>query len=118
MAETGFFAKILNGEIPEAPISKLLGWKYLSFDPDTRVLKVEMQARPEFLNPAGLVHGGMLAAMLDETLSPTLALTLGPGEFAPTLELKVNFIAPTKVGQVLGTGRIVHRGRSICFMEG
>jgi uncharacterized protein (TIGR00369 family) len=108
----------LNGEIPEAPISKLLGWKYLSFDPDTRVLKVEMQARPEFLNPAGLVHGGMLAAMLDETLSPTLALTLGPSEFAPTLELKVNFIAPTKVGQVLGTGRIVHRGRSICFMEG
>ena len=44
--------------------------------------------------------------------------TLGPGEFAPTLELKVNFIATTKPGPVLDTGRIVHRGRSICFMEG
>jgi uncharacterized protein (TIGR00369 family) len=118
MAETGFFAKILNGEMPEAPISKLLGWKYLSFDREARVLKVEMQARSEFLNPVGVIHGGMLAAMLDETLSPTLALTLGPGEFAPTLELKVNFIAPTKPGPALGTGRIVHRGRSICFMEG
>lgn len=118
MAETGFFAKILSGEVPEAPISKLLGWKYISFDPDARILKAEMQARPEFLNPAGLVHGGMLAAMLDETLSPTLALTLGPGEFAPTLELKVNFIAAVRVGRVLGTGRIVHRGRSICFLEG
>jgi uncharacterized protein (TIGR00369 family) len=114
MAETGFFAKILNGEMPEAPISKLLGWKYLSFDREARVLKVEMQARSEFLNPVGVIHGGML----DETLSPTLALTLGPGEFAPTLELKVNFIAPTKPDPVLGTGRIVHRGRSICFMEG
>jgi acyl-coenzyme A thioesterase PaaI-like protein len=85
MAETGFLAKILNGEMPEAPISKLLGWKYLSFDREARVLKVEMQARSEFLNPVGVIHGGMLAAMLDETLSPTLALTLGPGEFAPTL---------------------------------
>jgi uncharacterized protein (TIGR00369 family) len=118
MANSGFFAKILSGELPEAPISKLLGWKFISFDEDTHVLKVEMQARPDFLNPAGLVHGGMLAAMLDETLSPTLALTLGPGEFAPTLELKVSFIAATKVGRIVGTGRIVHRGRSICFMDG
>jgi uncharacterized protein (TIGR00369 family) len=77
------------------------------------VIKVEMQARPEFIHPAGLVHGGMLAAMLDETLSPPLAATLGAGEFAP-----VNFISPAKVGRVLGTGRIVSRGRSICFMEG
>jgi uncharacterized protein (TIGR00369 family) len=111
LAEKGFLAKILNGELPEAPISKLLGWKYLEFDPSSQVLKVEMQARPDFVNPAGFIHGGMLAAMLDETLSPTLALTLGPEEFAPTLEIKVNFISPAKVGRVLGTGRIVSRGR-------
>ena len=118
MAEKGFFAKILSGELPEAPISKLLGWKFLEFDPTALTLKVEMQARPEFVNPAGFIHGGMLAAMLDETLSPVLGLTLGPGEFAPTVEIKVNFIAPAKVGRVLGTARIVSRGRSICFMEG
>ena len=114
----GFFAKIVKGELPEAPITKLLGWKFLEFDASQQVIKVEMQARPEFINPAGFIHGGMLAAMLDETLSPALAATLGPGEFAPTLEIKVNFISPAKVGRVLGTGRIVSRGRSICFMEG
>jgi hypothetical protein len=78
LAEKGFFVKILNRELPEAPISKLLGSKYLEFDQSSQVLKVEMQARPDFVNPAGFIHGGMLAAMLDETLSPTLALTLGP----------------------------------------
>ena len=118
MDDLGFFAKIVKGELPEAPITKLLGWKFLEFDDLQQVIKVEMQARPEFINPAGLIHGGMLAAMLDETLSPALAATLGPGEFAPTLEIKVNFISPAKVGRVLGTGRIVSRGRSICFMEG
>ena len=118
MDDRGFFAKIVKGELPEAPITKLLGWKFLDFDASQQVIKVEMQARPEFINPAGFIHGGMLAAMLDETLSPALAATLGPGEFAPTLEIKVNFITPAKVGRVLGTGRIVSRGRSICFMEG
>ena len=118
MDEGGFFAKIVKGELPEAPITKLLGSKFLELDASQQVIKVEMQARPEFVNPAGLIHGGMLAAMLDETLSPVLAATLGPGEFAPTLEIKVNFITPAKVGRVLGTGRIVNRGRSICFLEG
>lgn len=118
MDKRGFFAKIVNGEAPEAPITKLLGWRFLEFDASRQMIKVEMQARPEFINPAGVVHGGMLAAMLDETLSPVLAATLGPGEFAPTLEIKVNFISPAKVGRVLGSARIVSRGRSICFMEG
>ncbi len=118
MDDRGFFAKIVKGELPEAPITKLLGWKFLEFDASQQVIKVEMQARPEFINPAGFIHGGMLAAMLDETLSPALAATLGAGEFAPTLEIKVNFISPAKVGRVLGTARIVSRGRSICFMEG
>ena len=115
MDEGGFFAKIVKES--GSAVTKLLGWKFLEFDASQQVLKVEMQARPEFVNPAGLIHGGMLAAMLDETLSPVLAATLGPGEFAPTLEIK-DFIPPAKVGRVLGTGRIVYRGRSICFMEG
>jgi uncharacterized protein (TIGR00369 family) len=105
MNDRGFFAKIVRGELPEAPITKLLGWRFLEFDASQQVIKVEMQARAEFINPAGVIHGGMLAAMLDETLSPALAATLGPGEFAPTLEIKVNFISPAKVGRVLGTGR-------------
>jgi uncharacterized protein (TIGR00369 family) len=118
MAERGFFAKIISGEVPPAPITKLLGWKFLEFDSALQVIKVEMQARPEFVNPAGLIHGGTLAAMLDETLSPALAATLGPGEFAPTVEIKVNFVSPAKVGRVFGTGRIVNKGRLICFLEG
>jgi len=118
MDRSGFFAKIVRGELPQAPIATLLGWKFVDFDAEQQVIKVEMQARPEFLNPAGLIHGGMLAAMLDETLSPALAATLGPGEFAPTLEIKVNFVSPAKVGRIFGTGRIVSRGRSICFLEG
>ncbi|WFU41514.1 PaaI family thioesterase [Bradyrhizobium sp. CB82] len=118
MNRSGFFSKIVTGELPEPPITKLLGWRFVDFDEARQVMKVEMQARPEFLNPAGVIHGGILAAMLDETLAPTLAATLGAGEFAPTLELKVNFIAPAKVGRILGTGRIVSRGRSICFLEG
>ncbi len=117
MSESNFFQRLVTGEVPPAPIMTTLGWRFVSHDPATMVLKVEMQAKPEFLNPAGLVHGGMLAAMLDETIAPTLAAALAPGEFAPTIEIKVNFIAPAKPGRIFGTGRVVSRGRSIGFTE-
>ena len=58
MDDQGFFAKIVKGELPEAPITKLLGWKFLEFDAAQQVIKVEMQARPEFINPAGLFTAG------------------------------------------------------------
>ena len=40
-------------------------------------------AREEFLNPAGQVQGGFLAAMLDDTLGPALVATLSDGEWGP-----------------------------------
>ena len=118
MNKDGFLARIVSGEQAQAPIAKLLGWKFLEFDSASLVLKAEMQARPEFVNPVGFIHGGMLAAMLDETIAPTLAATLGEGEFALTIEIKVNFVAPARVGTIVGTGRIVSKGRSLCFLEG
>lgn len=66
----------------------------------------------------GSIQGGFLAAMLDDTLGPALVATLGPGEFAPTLDLTVQFLRPAKPGTLTGTGRVVHRGGSIAFLAG
>lgn len=32
MDDREVFAKIVKGELPEAPITKLLGWRFLEFD--------------------------------------------------------------------------------------
>jgi uncharacterized protein (TIGR00369 family) len=101
------------------PSGDLIGWELLDVDTDEGTIRIQFFARPEFANPVGTVQGGLLAAMLDETMGPALVATLGPGEFAPTIELKVNFIRPAKVGSVLiGEGRIVHRGGSVAFLSG
>jgi len=81
-------------------------------------VRVRFTARPEFANPIGAVQGGFLAAMLDDTLGPALQSTLEPDQFAPTLELKVNFVAPAKPGALIADGRVVARGGSIAFLAG
>jgi uncharacterized protein (TIGR00369 family) len=115
---TGYFWDVMEGRKPQPPAAALLGFELLAIDPDAATIRVRFQAKPEFANPVGHVQGGFLAAMLDDTLGPALVATLPPGQFAPTIELKVNFVRPATVGALIGTGRVVARTRSIAFLSG
>jgi uncharacterized protein (TIGR00369 family) len=95
-----------------------LGFKPLEIDPDRGTIRVQFEAKREFLNPLGVVQGGFVAAMLDDTLGPALVCMLPPGHFAPTIELKVNFIKPAPLGVLIGEGRVIARGGTIAFLAG
>jgi uncharacterized protein (TIGR00369 family) len=56
--------------------------------------------------------------MLDDTLGPALVATLGDGEWAPTIDLHVQFLRPAQPGKLRGRGRVVRRGRDIAFLAG
>jgi hypothetical protein len=43
---------------------------------------------------------------------------LGPGQFAPTTDLHVQFLRPAHPGRLTGRGRIVRRGSSVAFLAG
>jgi uncharacterized protein (TIGR00369 family) len=90
----------------------------LEIDPARGMVRAQFEGKREFLNPLGVVQGGFLAAMLDDTLGPALVCTLPPGHFAPTIELKVNFIKPAQLGVLIGEGRVVSRGGTIAFISG
>jgi len=90
----------------------------VSVQPERGEIQVAFEASNAFVNPVGNIQGGFLAAMLDDTLGPSLVATLEPDEFAPTIELKVNFLRPAKPGTLIGSGRVVHRGGSIAFLAG
>jgi uncharacterized protein (TIGR00369 family) len=95
-----------------------LGWELVAVDPDAGTIEVSFTATDQFRNPVGVVQGGFLAAMLDDTLGPALVATLGPGEFAPTADLHVQFLRPARPGRLVGRGRIVKRGKDIGFLAG
>ena len=109
---------MIEGRAPAPAAARLLGWKLQTIDPDQGTVRVEFDAKPEFLNPVGTIQGGILTAMLDDTVGPAAAALLGGDAFAQTLELKASFIHGARVGPLYGEGRVVHRGREIIFVEG
>ena len=118
MDKNSFFWKMVDGRLPPPACAKTLGLEFVNIDADHGAIEIKFEARPEFLNPAGHVQGGFLAAMLDDTMGPALVATLDAGEFAPTVNLNVQFHRPAKVGPLRGVGRVVLRGREICQLSG
>lgn len=105
-----------NFPVPSA--SALLGWHVLAIDKNAGTIEVGFTADDRFLNPAGHVQGGFVAAMLDDTVGPSVFAMTDGAVYAPTIDLNVSFIQPARPGAFVGKGRVVNLGRTIVFLEG
>ncbi|MFI6295691.1 PaaI family thioesterase [Nonomuraea sp. NPDC050790] len=115
---TGPFWDFLAGRAKPPPAAALLGWELIAIDADAGTISVAFEAGERFTNPVGAIQGGFLAAMLDDTLGPALVATLAPDQFAPTLDLHVQFLRPARPGRLVGHGRVVRRGGGVAFLAG
>lgn len=77
-----------------------------------------MRAESRHLNPAGIVHGGMIATLLDHALS---ALSWEAAGRVPcvSVQLDTQFYAPVQEGSLMVVqGRVKHRTGSMMFTSG
>jgi uncharacterized protein (TIGR00369 family) len=115
---SGPFWDFVEGRREPPPAASLLGFELVDVNPELGTIEIAFTATERFLNPAGDVQGGFLAAMLDDTMGPALVATLDDGEWAPTIDLQVQFLSPARPGRLGGTGRVVRKGRDIAFLAG
>ena len=75
-------------------------------------------ATEQHLNPAGLVHGGLLATLIDHALSAIAWEALGR-RACVTVQLDTQFLAAAKENQFLeARGRVLRATSSLVFMQG
>ncbi len=77
-----------------------------------------LMADANHLNPAGVVHGGLLTSLLDHGLSAIAWEALGR-RTCVTVQLDTHFLAAARAGQFLEVrGRVVRATSSLVFMQG
>jgi uncharacterized protein (TIGR00369 family) len=103
----GFLKGIVNGTVPNPPISELLGFHLVEVEEGRAVFE-------------GTVHAGFAATLLDSALGCAIFSTIRKGDTWTTLELKLNLVRSISkdTGPVRAEGRIVHRGRTVATSEG
>lgn len=98
------------------PLFAFLGLEVDTLSPDRAVLR--LQCRPELVQGAGMVAGGVLATLLDETMAHAVLAGNRPGERTTTVDISVSYLRPVKADDVLVCEAVVRkRGGRVLFVE-
>src|ERR1700723_3923389 len=113
-----FVQGLADGTLPLNTIARTLGYD-VTEAANGRVV-VTAEPNETHLNPAGTVHGGLAATLLDSCMGLAIQSTLDKGVGQTTLEFKISLVRPitTETGEIRAEGMVLSRGRRIGTAEG
>jgi uncharacterized protein (TIGR00369 family) len=114
----GFLNRIKAGHHPPPAMMVLLGMDIAEIERGRVVFEAVPTAA--HYNPAGAVHGGFAATLLDSCMTCAVQSTLKAGLACTTIDLNIHYTrgANDKSGVLRAEGKVVHVGRQIATAEG
>jgi uncharacterized protein (TIGR00369 family) len=82
---------------------------------DQARLVVEVDER--HLNPAGAVHGGMLATLVDATMGAAVRSSVEDGDAPATSQLTITYLRPGRIGELSVSAKVSKRGENLTMCE-
>ena len=118
MSGIEFVRGLAEGTLPLNTIARTLGYDVTEAENG----RVVVTATPDdtHLNPAGTVHGGLAATLLDSCMGLAIWSTLEKGIGQTTLEFKISLVRPItpETGVIRAEGVVLNRGRRVGTAEG
>jgi uncharacterized protein (TIGR00369 family) len=113
-----FFQALARGDLPPQPITATIGWTVMEAQPGRLTLGFEPQ--DHLFHAGGLLHGGVIATLLDGAMSGAVMTSLPPGRGCTTLHLAIDTIRAVRpdAGFLTVTGETTHCGQSTGFASG
>ena len=79
---------------------------------------VTLELQPHHLNSRGVVHGGVLASLLDTALGAAVISSIPKEWWCATISLSVQFLEGARRGRLEAEARVIRRGGRVAFAEG
>lgn len=98
--------------VPQGP----LGFLPRASSPGTATW--EYQVKPEHFNPHGVLHGGVIMALLDTAMGHAVAELVAPeGAFNAAAEMSVRFLEPVRSGTITARAEVRKCGKRLAVVE-
>ncbi len=108
---------IIDGRYPPPPIATTIGSRLISAAGGEAVFRCTPDE--SFLNPLGLIHGGLLCVLMDSAMGVAVMTQARDGTAYASIELKISYLKPVpwdgRELEVRGTALRV--GRRVAFAE-
>jgi len=113
-----FVSGLASGALPLNTIAQTLGYDVV--EAESGRVAITLKPTDKHLNPAGTVHGGLTATLLDSCMGLAVQSMLDMGSSQTTLEFKVSLVRPItpETGEIKAVGVVLNCGRRIGTAEG
>ena len=79
--------------------------------------RLSLEVREELLQLQGIMHGGVIATIIDTAVAFAIIGTSEPDDRFTTVEMKVNYLAPIREGRVVADARLIRDDRRIVVAD-
>ena len=111
------------GRVPSTPFNLILNQPQgpLAFVPRAAPaggIVWEYAVSPDDYNPYGVLHGGVVMALLDSAMGHAVADKVhGQGRFNAAAQMNTNFLAPVRSGMLRARARVIKMGKRLAVVE-
>lgn len=98
-----------------SPFPEHMSMRLSSIELDKAV--IELRTASRHLQAYGIVHGGVLATLIDTATFWSVYLRIPEDAGLVNIDLKLNYLKPVENGLLTATGRAIRSGNKICYSE-
>ncbi|HBT96953.1 MAG TPA: PaaI family thioesterase [Desulfobulbaceae bacterium] len=109
------YAAAVGKVVNASPYPHLLSMKLVRLEIGACELTIEVQ--PKHFQPFGLVHGGVLATLIDTATFWAIFSEIDEDKGLTSVDLKLNYLAPVTSGTLTAKGKRIKTGRTLSLSE-
>ena len=103
--------KRIQKALGTVPYAKLLGLELDDIGSGTATLALNV--RHDLTQNMGLVHGGVIASLIDSATAFAILSLLAPTERVTTVDLTISYLRPVATGRLSAVAKVVRAGRRL-----
>ena len=100
--------------IKHIPFYSTLGFRLIDIKDGHAHFEIDLR---EELTQNGMVHGGVLASMIDSTCACAAYSLIYPKGWVTTIDLQVSYLKPVSKGTLTAKAECLRSGKNIAFCE-
>jgi uncharacterized protein (TIGR00369 family) len=101
--------------VQDAPFPNLVGIELTALDFDS--CRLELMLGERHMQPFGIVHGGVIATLIDSATFWAVYLRLPDNTGLVNVDLKLNYLRATTAGRMIVHSRCLRAGRQLSYAE-
>lgn len=81
-------------------------------------IRTKLTIKKKHISPSGVTHGGVLSSFVDWSMGGSVFTLLKPGQLCSTIEFKINYLSPVKLGEtIFCDAKVKYAGKSHAVIE-